>query len=82
MMMAKWSYGTYQSISSSEKDIGQNHAQACVPRLQELSNAVIISTFTGDLTKEHLSNFQVHSWDHFCLPFFLSNIRLENLCIS
>jgi len=44
----------------SEKDVGQNRAQACVPKLQELNNAVIISTITGDLTKEQLSNFQVH----------------------
>ncbi|KAG2559580.1 hypothetical protein PVAP13_8KG176700 [Panicum virgatum] len=42
----------------SEKDVGQNRAQACVPKLQELNNAVIISTITGDLTKEQLSNFQ------------------------
>jgi ubiquitin-activating enzyme E1 len=67
----------------SEKDAGQNRAQACVPKLQELNNAVIISTFTGDLTKEYLSNFQVHSCDHICLPFFFwSNLQLENLCIS
>lgn len=44
----------------SEKDVGQNRAQACVPKLQELNNAVIISTITGDLTKEQLSNYQVH----------------------
>ncbi|GJN13991.1 hypothetical protein PR202_gb00759 [Eleusine coracana subsp. coracana] len=42
----------------SEKDVGQNRAQACVTKLQELNNAVIISTLTGDLTKEHLSKFQ------------------------
>ena len=43
----------------SEKDVGQNRAQACVLKLQDLNNAVIISTLTGDLTKEHLSKFQV-----------------------
>ncbi|KAG8089307.1 hypothetical protein GUJ93_ZPchr0011g27904 [Zizania palustris] len=42
----------------SEKDVGQNRSQACVQKLQELNNAVIISTITGDLTKEQLSNFQ------------------------
>ncbi|KAF7048558.1 hypothetical protein CFC21_057304 [Triticum aestivum] len=42
----------------SEKDVGQNRAQACVLKLQDLNNAVIISTLTGDLTKEHLSKFQ------------------------
>jgi molybdopterin/thiamine biosynthesis adenylyltransferase len=43
----------------SEDDVGQNRAQACVQKLQELNNAVLISALTGDLTKEHLSNFQV-----------------------
>ena len=43
----------------SENDVGQNRAQACVQKLQELNNAVLISALTGDLTKEHLSNFQV-----------------------
>jgi ubiquitin-activating enzyme E1 len=43
----------------TEKDVGQNRAQTCVQKLQELNNAVIISTITGDLTKEQLSNFQV-----------------------
>ncbi|KAM0895209.1 hypothetical protein ACQ4PT_023978 [Festuca glaucescens] len=42
----------------SESDVGQNRAQACVQKLQELNNAVLISALTGDLTKEHLSNFQ------------------------
>jgi molybdopterin/thiamine biosynthesis adenylyltransferase len=50
----------------SEKDVGQNRAQACVPKLQELNNAVIISTITGDLTKEQLSNFQVHEHEMIC----------------
>ncbi|CAM0950524.1 unnamed protein product [Alopecurus aequalis] len=42
----------------SENDVGKNRAQACVQKLQELNNAVLISALTGDLTKEHLSNFQ------------------------
>lgn len=50
----------------SEKDVGLNRAQACVPKLQELNNAVIISTITGDLTKEQLSNFQVHKHEMSC----------------
>jgi len=50
----------------SEKDVGQNRAQACVPKLQELNNAVIISTITGDLSKEQLSNFQVHEHEMTC----------------
>jgi ubiquitin-activating enzyme E1 len=43
----------------SESDVGQNRAQACVQKLQELNNAVLISALTGDLTKEQLSKFQV-----------------------
>ncbi|KAK1602226.1 hypothetical protein QYE76_037530 [Lolium multiflorum] len=42
----------------SESDVGQNRAQACVQKLQELNNAVLISALTGDLTKEQLSKFQ------------------------
>jgi ubiquitin-activating enzyme E1 len=43
----------------SEKDVGENCAQACVQKLQELNNAVVISTLTGEVTKEQLSKFQV-----------------------
>ncbi|RWV88412.1 hypothetical protein BHE74_00039323, partial [Ensete ventricosum] len=42
----------------SEDDIGKNRALACVLKLQELNNAVTISTLTGTLSKEHLSCFQ------------------------
>jgi len=50
----------------SEKDVGLNRAQACVPKLQELNNAVIISTISGDLSKEQLYNFQVHKPEMIC----------------
>lgn len=43
----------------SEDDIGKNRALACVQKLQELNNAVVISTLTTELTKEQLSDFQV-----------------------
>lgn len=43
----------------SEEDIGKNRALACVQKLQELNNAVLISTLTTQLTKEKLSDFQV-----------------------
>jgi molybdopterin/thiamine biosynthesis adenylyltransferase len=69
----------------SEKDVGQNRAQACVPKLQELNNAVIISTLTGDLTKQQLSNFQVRSCDHIFLPFLFFFVKFsirKKLCIS
>ncbi|KAG0452443.1 hypothetical protein HPP92_025107 [Vanilla planifolia] len=42
----------------SEDDIGKNRAFACVQKLQELNNAVTISTITERLSKGHLSNFQ------------------------
>ena len=43
----------------SENDVGKNRALASVQKLQELNNAVVISTLTTKLTKEQLSNFQV-----------------------
>ncbi|CAL5424626.1 unnamed protein product [Camellia sinensis] len=42
----------------SENDVGKNRALASVQKLQELNNAVVISTSTTKLTKEQLSNFQ------------------------
>ncbi|THU68302.1 hypothetical protein C4D60_Mb08t02470 [Musa balbisiana] len=42
----------------SEDDIGKNRALACVLKLQELNNAVTVSTLTGTLSKEQLSCFQ------------------------
>ncbi|PAN15572.1 hypothetical protein PAHAL_2G498900 [Panicum hallii] len=42
----------------SEQDIGKNRALACVSKLQELNNAVLVSALTEELTKEHLSKFQ------------------------
>ncbi|KAL4189619.1 hypothetical protein AMTRI_Chr08g208050 [Amborella trichopoda] len=42
----------------SENDVGKNRALACVQKLQELNNAVIVSTWTKKISKEQLSNFQ------------------------
>ncbi|XP_038718475.1 ubiquitin-activating enzyme E1 1-like isoform X2 [Tripterygium wilfordii] len=42
----------------SENDVGKNRALASVQELQELNNAVVISTLTTKLTKEQLSDFQ------------------------
>lgn len=42
----------------SEDDVGKNRAHACVQKLQELNNAVLVSTMTTKLTKEQLSDFQ------------------------
>lgn len=43
----------------SENDVGKNRATASVQKLQELNNAVVVSTLTAKLTKEQLSDFQV-----------------------
>ncbi|KDP45776.1 hypothetical protein JCGZ_17383 [Jatropha curcas] len=42
----------------SENDVGKNRALASVQKLQELNNAVVVSTLTTELTKEKLSDFQ------------------------
>lgn len=42
----------------SEDDVGKNRALASVQKLQDLNNAVLISTLTTKLTKEQLSQFQ------------------------
>ncbi|KAK3147536.1 hypothetical protein QOZ80_3BG0283550 [Eleusine coracana subsp. coracana] len=43
----------------TEDDIGRNRAVACVAKLQELNNSVLVSAVTHELTIEHLSKFQV-----------------------
>lgn len=43
----------------SEQDIGKNRAVACVSKLQDLNNAVLVSPLTEELTKDRLSRFQV-----------------------
>eukprot|EP00262_Sarcandra_glabra_P002275 TRINITY_DN1254_c0_g1_i2.p1 TRINITY_DN1254_c0_g1~~TRINITY_DN1254_c0_g1_i2.p1 ORF type:complete len:1125 (+),score=211.89 TRINITY_DN1254_c0_g1_i2:118-3492(+) len=42
----------------SEDDVGKNRALACIQKLQELNNAVMINTLTTKLSKEQLSDFQ------------------------
>lgn len=42
----------------TENDVGKNRAQASVQKLQELNNAVLVSTLPTKLTKEQLSNYQ------------------------
>lgn len=49
----------------SESDVGMNRALASVQKLQELNNAVVVSSFTTKLTKEKLSDFQVRF--HLCV---------------
>lgn len=68
----------------SENDIGKNRAAACVSKLQELNNAVLISALTEELTTDHLSKFLVcctcsilpyDEWSHI---FHASLICLSN----
>ncbi|KAJ1292546.1 hypothetical protein BS78_02G399900 [Paspalum vaginatum] len=42
----------------SEQDVGKNRALACVPKLQDLNNAVLVSALTEESTTHHLSKFQ------------------------
>lgn len=42
----------------SENDVGKNRALASVQKLQELNNAVVVTTLASKLTKERLSDFQ------------------------
>ncbi|KAF3777311.1 Ubiquitin-activating enzyme E1 2 [Nymphaea thermarum] len=54
----------------SEEDIGKNRALASVQKLQELNNAVVISTLTSRISKDHLSHFQAS------YPSSLGNLNL------
>ncbi|XP_042515035.1 ubiquitin-activating enzyme E1 2-like isoform X2 [Macadamia integrifolia] len=51
----------------SGDDVGKNRALASVQKLQELNNAVLISTLTTELTKEKLSDFQAVIFTDICL---------------
>eukprot|EP00257_Ricinus_communis_P008710 XP_002526617.3 ubiquitin-activating enzyme E1 1 isoform X1 [Ricinus communis] len=46
------------NFTFSENDVGKNRALASLQKLQELNNAVVVSTLTTELTKEKLSDFQ------------------------
>lgn len=43
----------------TEDDLGKNRAVASIQKLQELNNAVAVSTLTTELTTVQLSEFQV-----------------------
>lgn len=43
----------------TEEDVGQNRAEACKEKLQELNNAVDVSASSADLTPDYLEQFQV-----------------------
>ncbi|KAK6145242.1 hypothetical protein DH2020_022062 [Rehmannia glutinosa] len=53
----------------SEKDLGKNRALASIQKLQELNNAVAISTLTTKLNKEQLSDFQFSLPSALCIIF-------------
>jgi ubiquitin-activating enzyme E1 len=56
----------------SENDVGKNRALASVQKLQDLNNAVTISTLITELTTEQLDKFQV-------LPCFSTSILSEEI---
>lgn len=45
----------------TQEDVGQNRAEACKDKLQELNNAVEVSASSAELTAEYLSQFQVRA---------------------
>ena len=53
----------YGDLSSQfflqESDIGKNRADVTCPRLAELNTYVPVQSYTGELTDEYLSKFQV-----------------------
>ncbi|XP_052184847.1 ubiquitin-activating enzyme E1 1-like [Diospyros lotus] len=63
----------------SENDVGKNRALASVQKLQELNNAVVISTLTTELTKEQLSDFQAVVFTDISLE---KAIELNDYCHS
>ncbi|KAJ8769764.1 hypothetical protein K2173_007624 [Erythroxylum novogranatense] len=63
----------------TENDVGKNRALASVQKLQELNNAVVISTLTTGLTKDQLSNFQAVVFTDIGLE---KAIEFDNYCHS
>jgi ubiquitin-activating enzyme E1 len=45
----------------TEEDVGQNRAEACKEKLQELNNAVEVSASSAQLTPDYLEQFQVRT---------------------
>lgn len=43
----------------TEEDVGQNRAEACKEKLQELNNAVDVSASSAQLSPDYLEQFQV-----------------------
>jgi len=43
----------------SQEDVGQNRAEACREKLQELNTAVEVAATTQDLTADFIGGFQV-----------------------
>ncbi|KAK1437031.1 hypothetical protein QVD17_02816 [Tagetes erecta] len=61
----------------SEKDVGKNRALASAQKLQELNNAVLVSTLSTKFTKEQLSNFQAVVFTDINLE---TAIEFDNYC--
>ncbi|MEQ2276832.1 E1 ubiquitin-activating protein [Xenotaenia resolanae] len=55
--------GEWRDLSSQfylrEEDLGKNRAEASQPRLAELNNYVSVTAYTGVLTEDYLTKFQV-----------------------
>ncbi|KAL9265455.1 Ubiquitin-activating enzyme E1 1-like protein [Drosera capensis] len=52
------SWDLSSNFALTEGDIGKNRALACVGKMQELNNAVLVSALTTKLAKDQLSDFQ------------------------
>ncbi|KAM0843806.1 hypothetical protein ACQ4PT_057473 [Festuca glaucescens] len=63
----------------SEDDIGKNRAVACVAKLQELNNAVLISALTEELSNGHLSKFQAVVFTNLTLD---KSVEFDDYCRS
>ncbi|GAA0154784.1 ubiquitin-protein ligase [Lithospermum erythrorhizon] len=61
----------------SENDVGKNRALCSVQKLQELNNAVLVSTLTTKLTKEELFRFQAVVFTDICLE---DAIQFNDFC--
>jgi ubiquitin-activating enzyme E1 len=45
----------------TEEDVGQNRAEACKDKLQELNNSVAVSASSAELSAEYLGQFHVRA---------------------
>lgn len=65
------------SFIFTENDVGKNRALASIQKMQELNNAVAISTLTTELTTDQLSQFQAVVFTDISLS---KAIEFDNFC--